>query len=116
MRYKGYTARIQYDESIQEFHGRIVGIQDVVNFHADTVKNLESEFHRSVEDYLQSCRELNREPDRPYSGKFLIRVEPRLHREMAMIAESSGKSLNDFVAEIFEERLRSRNAKSSIVS
>ena len=105
MKYKGYFASIVYDDSIKEFHGRIAGICDVVNFHASTVEDLEREFHFTVDDYLSACNEADRKPDRPYSGNFVVRVKPELHREIASFAEAQGKSMNEVITIAMEEMM-----------
>ncbi|RJP24862.1 MAG: type II toxin-antitoxin system HicB family antitoxin [Candidatus Omnitrophota bacterium] len=102
MKYKGYHARIVYDESIKEFHGRITGIRDMVNFHASSVEDLEREFRVSVDDYLLSCKETGREPERTYSGQFVVRLKPELHRKIASFAEAHGKSMNEVITEAME--------------
>ncbi len=54
MTYKGYSARIEYDDEDGIFTGRIAGIRDGVGFHADTVADLREAFHDAVEDYLEA--------------------------------------------------------------
>jgi len=73
----------------------------VVTFEASDVKDLEREFRASVDDYLAMCAERGEEPEKPYSGKFLVRLDPMLHREVALAAARAGKSLNAFTAEVF---------------
>ena len=99
MTYKGYSARIEYDDEDGILFGRIAGIRDGVGFHADTVEGLRVAFHEAVEDYLETCARLGREPQRPYSGKVMFRVSPELHRKAAMAAELAGKSLNQWAEE-----------------
>lgn len=99
MTYKGYSARIEYDDEDGILFGRIAGIRDGVGFHADTVEGLRVAFHEAVEDYLETCARLGREPQRPYSGKVMFRVSPELHRKAALAAELAGKSLNQWAEE-----------------
>ena len=98
MEYKGYTALVEYDDSARAFHGRLLGIRDVVNFEADTVDDLEAEFRASVDDYLEFCAELGREPQRPYSGRFIVRIDPALHQQIHTLAQISSVSMNQWVA------------------
>lgn len=102
MSYKGYTARIEYSDEDDCFVGHIAGINDVVGFHADSVRKLHFAFEEAVDDYLETCKKLKRHPQRPYSGKIMIRVRPDVHARAAMIAESHGKSLNSWVSECLE--------------
>jgi len=95
--YKGYTGVFESDPSIDAFHGRVVGLQDVVSFQGSSMDELRREMAESVEDYLELCVEVGKEPERPYRGEFLVRTTPELHRAAAIEAESAGLSLNAWV-------------------
>jgi predicted HicB family RNase H-like nuclease len=95
--YKGYTGVFEFDPSIDAFHGRIVGLQDVVTFQGSSLDELRREMAESVEDYLDFCAQVGKEPERPYRGEFLVRTTPELHRAAAIEAEASGMSLNAWV-------------------
>lgn len=99
MTYKGYSARIEYDDEDGILFGRIAGIRDGVGFHADTVEDLRTAFHEAVDDYLEICAKVGKEPQKPYSGKVMFRVSPELHRKAALAAELAGKSLNQWAEE-----------------
>ena len=94
MTYKGYSARINYDDNDSVFTGHIAGIRDGVGFHADNVEALRKPFHEAVEDYLEACAGIGKQPQKPYSGRMMFRVSPEVHRQAALAAELSGKSLN----------------------
>lgn len=100
MTWKGYAARVEYDDEDGIFTGRIAGISDVVGFHADTVEGLRAAFHEAVEDYLETCAKLGKAPDKVYSGQVMFRVSPEVHRKAALAAELSGKSLNQWAEDI----------------
>lgn len=95
--YKGYRGVIEFDPSIDSFHGRVVGLRDVVTFQGRSLDELRREMAESVEDYLEFCAEIGKEPERPYRGEFLVRTTPELHRAAATEAEASGLSLNAWV-------------------
>ncbi|SIT87076.1 type II toxin-antitoxin system HicB family antitoxin [Pontibaca methylaminivorans] len=99
MTYKGYSARIEYDDEDSILFGQIAGIRDGVGFHADTVGGLRAAFHEAVDDYLETCTKVGKEPQKPYSGKVMFRVSPELHRKAALAAELAGKSLNQWAEE-----------------
>lgn len=99
MNYNGYVARIEYSEDDLCFVGRIIGIRDVIGFHGDSVKDLRSAFEEAVEDYLETCAKIGQSPNRPYSGKILLRVPPEVHAAVAAAAEIKGKSLNQWLTE-----------------
>lgn len=102
MTYKGYAARIEYDDEDGIFVGRIAGIRDTVGFHADTVDGLKDAFHEAVDDYLEACGQIGKEPQKTYSGQVMFRVSPEVHRKAALAAELSGKSLNQWAAEVID--------------
>ena len=101
MSYKGYAARIDYSDEDGCFIGHVAGIRDVVGFHGESVTELRSSFEEAVDDYLATCEKLNRSPQRPYSGKVMLRIDPNIHARVAMLAESQGKSLNAWAQETF---------------
>ena len=102
MTYKGCAARIGYDDDDGIFTGRIAGIRDGVGFHADSVDGLRQAFHEAVEDYLETCAKIGKEPQKTYSGRVMFRVSPETHRKAALAAELSGKSLNQWAEEVLE--------------
>ena len=100
MSYKGYLARVEYDDEDGIFTGRLAGIRDGVGFHADTVEGLRAAFREAVEDYLATYAKLGREPQRAYSGQMMFRVNPDVHRRAVVAAELAGKSLNAWAEEV----------------
>jgi predicted HicB family RNase H-like nuclease len=100
MTHNGYAARVEFDDADGIFTGRIAGIRDGVGFHADTVEGLRAAFQEAVEDYLETCAQLGREPQRAYSGQMMFRVNPEVHRKAALAAELAGKSLNQWAEEV----------------
>jgi predicted HicB family RNase H-like nuclease len=110
MEYKGYLARVQFDDRADLFHGEVMNIRDVVTFQGRTVRGLQRAFRDSVEDYLAFCAERGEEPERPFSGKFVVRISPELHREISIAAAKDGKSLNAWVAERLSSELSRKGA------
>ena len=106
--YKGYTGVFEFDPSIEAFHGRIVGLQDVVTFQGRSLDELRREMAESVDDYLEFCGEVGKEPERPYRGEFLVRTTPELHRAATIEAEASGMSLNAWVEATITSVVRER--------
>ncbi|MDP9835784.1 putative HicB family RNase H-like nuclease [Neorhizobium huautlense] len=100
MHYKGYAARIEFDAEDEVFAGHIAGINDVIGFHADNVADLKAAFHEAVDDYLATCAELGKQPQKPYSGRVMFRIDPQVHANAARAAELSGKSLNEWAGEV----------------
>ena len=102
MTFKGYSARIQYDEQDEIFFGRLMGINDGVSFHADNTAELKAAFHEAVEDYIETCAKVGKKPEKPFSGQIMVRVDPAVHAGAALAAQLAGKSL----AKWTEEKLR----------
>lgn len=105
MTYKGFAARVEYSEDDECFIGHVAGIRDVIGFHADSVTELRAAFKEAVDDYLETCKKLGQEPNRPYSGQFRLRLAPELHARAAMVAETRGKSLNAWVSDVIERSI-----------
>ncbi len=102
MSYKGYAARIEYDNEDHIFTGRIAGIRDVVGFHGTSVAELELAFHESVDDYLDACKKIGQSPNKPASGKLMLRVPPEVHSAALVAAQMSGLSLNQWATETIQ--------------
>ncbi len=96
---KGYPARVEYDDEDGVLFGRIAGIRDGVGFHANSVEELRTAFRDAVDDYIETCAKVGKEPQKPYSGKVMFRVDPEVHRKAPLAAELAGKSLNQWAEE-----------------
>jgi predicted HicB family RNase H-like nuclease len=103
MHYAKYAARIEYDENSDLFHGRVIGIRDVVEFYGKTTESLHSEFKISVEVYEAMCKEDGIVPEKPFTGKFTLRVNGEEHRQLALAAALRGKSLNAWARTVLNE-------------
>lgn len=102
LKYKGYQASLDINVDDKMLHGRILGIRDIVNFEGRTVDEAQAEFEKSVEEYLNVCKELGREPEKPYSGKFNVRIKPELHAKLSALAAIRHTSINSIVEEALE--------------
>ena len=103
MTHKGYTARIEYDERDDIFAGRILGIRTIISFHGQTVAQLRAEFELAIKDYLADCKEQGIQPEKPASGKLLLRVPPEIHGRALIAAQAAGKSLNQWATEVLRQ-------------
>ena len=104
MEHKGYLAKIDYSDEDELFTGRLAGIDDVIGFHGESVAELKAAFIEAVEDYVDTCKKLGRKPQKVYSGKFVVRVEPEIHARAAIVAETEGKSLNAWIGDAIIEK------------
>ncbi|QJP11557.1 type II toxin-antitoxin system HicB family antitoxin [Pseudomonas multiresinivorans] len=99
MKYQGYAARIEYSDDDGLFIGHVAGIRDVIGFHGESVSELREAFEEAIDDYLATCEKLGREPQRPFSGKLSLRLDPQLHAQVAIKAELSNQSINQWVVD-----------------
>jgi predicted HicB family RNase H-like nuclease len=106
MEYKGYFAKVEFDDDANIFHGEVINLRDVITFEGETVNELKEAFQDSVDDYLTFCAERGEAPDKPYSGKFVVRVEPELHKNITVEARKKGKSLNIWVKDAISKALK----------
>lgn len=97
MKYKGYESVVEFDDEAEIFHGEIINIRDVITFQGSSVEELKQAFQDSVNDYLEFCNQRGEEPDKPFSGKFVVRINPQLHKVIAIRARQEGKSLNSWI-------------------
>ena len=102
MSYKGYQAIVAYDEDAEIFHGEVVNLRDVITFQGKSVEELKKAFADSVEDYIDFCAQRGEAPEKPFSGQFVVRVDPPIHRAVATAAKQAGMSLNKWVAVTLE--------------
>lgn len=100
LRYKGYAARVEFDADDHIFTGRLAGIRDIVTFHGESVAQLEQAFMESVDGYLAGCNALGKTPQKPASGRMMLRVDPSVHQSALIAAQLAGKSLNQWAGEV----------------
>ncbi len=108
MKHKGYAARVEYDAEDRIFVGHLAGVRDVVGFHGASVDELERAFHEAVNEYLAACKTLGQTPERPASGKLLLRVPSDLHAQAIRAAELAGQSLNQWATDALRQELHMR--------
>jgi predicted HicB family RNase H-like nuclease len=99
LEYKGYTGNVEFDAEAGLFHGEVLDTRDVITFQGTSVEDLQQAFRDSVDDYLDFCRERNEEPDKPFSGRLMVRLSSDLHRKLYVEAKRGGKSLNQLISE-----------------
>ncbi len=100
--YKGYSGRVEFDDEAGIFHGEVLDLRDVVTFEGRSVEEIEEAFRDSVDDYMAFCAERGEEPDKPFSGRLVLRIKPELHRRLHVQAGREGKSLNQWISEQLE--------------
>ena len=107
MKYKGYTGIVELEEGSDVLFGRVIGLRDVITFQGESVAEVTQAFHDSVDDYLAFCKELGESPEKPYSGHFILRLDPHFHRELANLAQMQATSLNALIEGLLKQRRQS---------
>jgi predicted HicB family RNase H-like nuclease len=103
MTYKGYIARVEFDPRDNIFTGKVLGIDDGISFHGATVKELRTDFEAAINHYRADCAATGRRPFKPASGKLMLRISSETHAKALTVAKASGKSLNQWAAEVLEK-------------
>jgi len=103
MKYKNYIGHVAFDDEAEIFHGEVINTKDVITFQGETVKELKKAFIDSIEDYLAFCAERGEQPEKPYSGKFNLRLSPELHQKACLLAKEKETSLNSWVIETIKK-------------
>lgn len=102
MQYKGFTGVVEYDDDARIFHGEVINTRAVITFQGKSVDEIEREFRKSIDIYLNWCAARGKEPEKPFSGNFVVRVSPEIHRKIAVAAAIADKSMNTWVKETLE--------------
>lgn len=108
LKYKNFIGTVQYSADDDIFYGRIDGIDDLVSFESDNVKDLRRAFEEAVNDYLQLCEGTGKDPLKSFRGSFNVRISPDLHKKAYLAAAQEGKSLNQFVQSAIDHEVRER--------
>jgi predicted HicB family RNase H-like nuclease len=103
LKYKGYHGSTEYSLEDDCLHGRLLGITDMITYEGNSVKEIKIAFKDSVDNYLAFCKEQGKEPNKPYSGKMMFRVDPKVHASAARAAQLKGISLNQWAEEVLRE-------------
>jgi len=103
MTYKGYTAQISYDARDEIFVGRVLGLRTILSFHGEKVSELRTNFRTAVDEFVRDCKEQGVRPEKPASGKLMLRVPPEVHGAALAAARAAGKSLNQWATEVLQQ-------------
>ena len=97
--HKGYSGIVKYSPDDEVFFGKLEAIVDLVTFEGETAKEIKAAFIEAVESYLETCAQVGKQPDKPYTGTFNVRVNTDLHRKAALLSRQKNISLNQLVGE-----------------
>lgn len=104
--HKGYIGHVEFNDEMEIFHGEVINTRDVITFQGSTVTEIKKAFKESVNDYLAFCKERNEEPEKPFSGKFNLRLDPELHRQVYIAAKQHHMSLNQWITETIKQHIQ----------
>ena len=105
MNYKGYYGSVEFSDEDNVFFGRIIGINDHITYEGDSVTTLRNDFQIAVDEYLATCMQLGKDPEKTYKGTFNVRIAPSLHRQLTVYSATNGKTLNATVEEAIRKYL-----------
>ena len=103
LNYKGFIGSVHFSADDTVFYGKVEGINDLVTFEGETVKELTDGFQYAVDEHIKDCKAENSEPEKSYKGSFNVRISPELHRRIAVSAKMHGVSINKFVSEVLDQ-------------
>jgi len=106
MEYKGYIGKIEIDDEAGILYGEVINVRDVITFEGTSVDEVQKAFQESVDDYLAFCAQRKESPEKPFSGKFVIRLPAELHRKAYIQAKLEDKSLNGWVTDVLQNALQ----------
>ncbi len=106
IKYKGYSGKIDYDNKAKIFFGEVINTKDVITFQGKSVSEIEKAFKDSINDYIDWCKKDNVNPEKPYSGKFNVRITPELHKAIALVTSQNDISLNKFIEKALIDELK----------
>lgn len=104
--YKGYIGHVEFDDDADIFHGEVINTRDVITFQGKTVAEIKKAFHESINDYLDFCKKRCEEPEKPFSGKFNLRLDPELHRQVYITAKQHKMSLNQWISQAIKHHIQ----------
>lgn len=106
LEYKGYRGFIDYSSKDATFFGSIFGINDLISFEGSNVEEIRLAFEEAVDDYLETCKEIGKKPEKEYKGVFNVRVASETHRLAAKKAQARKISLNKLVDIALKKELK----------
>ena len=100
MNYKGYIAKVDFDENAKIFYGTVINSNALISFRGKDVKELITSFKNSIDTYLDTCKDEGIDPEKSYSGKFNIRISPEIHQKLAIKAALNHESMNEHIEKL----------------
>ena len=116
LEYKGFHASVEYDAEDNIFVGEVFGITDSLNFHGTSVTELKEMFEQCIDNYLELCEKIGKNPDKEFKGTFNIRIPPEMHKKAALEAAKQKITLNQYVMRAINQSFESKeNIKETVI-
>jgi predicted HicB family RNase H-like nuclease len=110
MEYNGYFGSVHYNDDDKVFYGKLEFIRALISYEGTDVVSLRAAFEEAVDDYLEFCKETDKQPEKPFKGSFNLRLDPELHKRLVSHAMNEGKTLNTFVKDLLQRAVSERHA------
>ena len=104
--YKGYYGSVEFSDEDNVFFGKIIGINDRITYEGEDAKSLRRDFEDAVDEYIELCSQMGKEPEKSYKGTLSVKIAPTLHRQLAVFSASNGKKLNTIIEEAIREYIQ----------
>lgn len=105
MKYKGYIGAVAFDDEAGILFGEVINTRDVITFQGTCAEDIKQAFIDSIDDYLDFCTSRGEKPEKPFSGKLVLRMPPATHQQAYIRAREAGISLNQWVNKAIEKQL-----------
>ena len=103
MEYKGYVGTVEFSEEDKMLYGKVLGIRTLISYEGASAAELVEDFHGAVDDYLESCKELGKEPEVAFKGSFNIRLSPDLHKKIFIYTAAHHMTINKYIEKTLED-------------
>lgn len=106
LKYKSYAGIVSYSEEDEVFFGKVEGVNALINFEGESVKELKKAFEEAIDDYLAYCEAEGLSPEKTYTGVLNIRISPDIHSRIAVLARETGTTINGYIKQALENQLK----------
>lgn len=111
LKYKGYSGSVEFSAEDNCLFGKVQGLHKAtILYEGNSVDELRKDFEEGIDSYLEGCKERGVQPEKPYSGKLIVRMSSELHSRIADAVANSGTTMNDFINKAIVNELKNEYA------
>ena len=103
--YKGYKLEIRANLNNNVLSGRLLRVRSSPTFEGADLQEIKERFYDVVDMYLRRCEVEGKKPEKPFSGKFLLRTDPDTHRRIFFAAAQNNQSINSWLETLVKENV-----------